>query len=224
MIPFAFALPEQTTILREPAAELSQRLATYFLREAEQSNDLVAYINAAIWLNNLANRLSDLGRREEALTAAEEAVRLYRALAEARPDAFIPDLALSLNTLAAMLSALGRREEALTAAEEAVRLYRALAEARSDAFIPDLAGSLWVLGDPYGEIEKPDVAIATLAEAIQLLTPTFVEFPAAVVAIMAGMLQSYLSQCAAVSREPDTELLGPALAVFESLTPKEERG
>jgi len=178
LIPFAFALPEQTTILREPAAELSQRLATYFLREAEQSNDPVALANAAGWLNNLALRLSDLGRREEALTAAEEAVRLRRALAKTRPD----------------------------------------------AFIPDLAGSLWVLGDPYGEIEKPDVAIATLAEAIQLLTPTFVEFPAAVVAIMAGMLQSYLSQCAAVSREPDTELLGPALAVFESLTPKEERG
>ena len=44
--------------------------------------------------------LSDLGRREEALTAAEEAFRLYRTLAEAQPDAFIPDLALSLNNLA----------------------------------------------------------------------------------------------------------------------------
>ena len=39
-------------------------------------------------LNNLANMLSDLGRREAALAAAEEAVRLYRALAETRPDAF----------------------------------------------------------------------------------------------------------------------------------------
>ena len=80
-----------------------------------------------------------------------------------------------------------------------------------------------MLGDLYGEIEKPDVAIATLAEAIQLPTPTFVEFPAAVVAIMAGMLQSYGAHCAAVSREPDAELLGPALAVLESLTPKEEK-
>ena len=51
--------------------------------------------------------LSALGRREEALKAAEEAVGHYRALAEARPDAFIPDLALSLNNLAIMLSALG---------------------------------------------------------------------------------------------------------------------
>ncbi len=44
-------------------------------------------------LNNLANTLSDLGRREEALAAAEEAVGLYRELAAARPDAFRPDLA-----------------------------------------------------------------------------------------------------------------------------------
>jgi len=193
--------------------------------------------------------LSDLGRREAALTTAEEAVRLYRGLAEARPDAFIPDLARSLSNLAAMLSALGRREAALTAAEEAVRLYRALAEARPDAFIPDLAGSLnnlanmlsdlgarpdafipdlarslWVLGDLYGEIEKPDVAIATVAEAIQLLSPTFLKVPAAVIGMMAGMLQSYRAQCAAVGREPDAELLGPALAVLESLTPKEEKG
>ena len=101
---------------------------------------------------------------------------------------------------------------------------RAPAEARPDAFIPDLARSLWVLGDLYGEIEKPDVAIATVAEAIQLLSPTFLKVPAAVIGMMAGMLQSYRAQCAAVGREPDAELLGPAAEVFESLTKKEEKG
>ena len=59
-------------------------------------------------LNNLATRLSELGRREEALKAAEEAADLYRALAAARPEAFTPDLAMSLNNLATMLSELGR--------------------------------------------------------------------------------------------------------------------
>ena len=47
-------------------------------------------------LNNLANRLSDVGRREDALAAAEEAVALRRELARARPDAFTPNLAGSL--------------------------------------------------------------------------------------------------------------------------------
>ncbi|HEX2074239.1 MAG TPA: hypothetical protein VHF92_10675, partial [Geodermatophilus sp.] len=67
---------------------------------------------------------------------------LLRQLAAARPDAFLPDLAMSLNNLAAFLSALGRREEALERAAEAERVYRQLAAARPDAFLPDLAMSL----------------------------------------------------------------------------------
>ena len=38
-------------------------------------------------LNNLANCLSGVGERNEALEAAREAVRLRRALAEASPQA-----------------------------------------------------------------------------------------------------------------------------------------
>ncbi|MGH6937271.1 MAG: tetratricopeptide repeat protein, partial [Methylocella sp.] len=72
--------------------------------------------------NNLAATLSALGRPEEALAAAQEAVSIRRDLARARPQAFTPDLAMSLNNLAAMLSALGRREEALAAAQEAANV------------------------------------------------------------------------------------------------------
>jgi len=48
----------------------------------------------------------DLGRREEALAAAQEAADLYRGLARARPEAFTPNLAASLNNLANSLSGL----------------------------------------------------------------------------------------------------------------------
>jgi hypothetical protein len=51
-------------------------------------------------------------------------------LAQARPDVFLPDLAMALNNQSVYLSELGRREEALAAAEEAARIYRALAQAR----------------------------------------------------------------------------------------------
>jgi len=100
LLPLVLALPAQTTILREQAAELTERLATFFGQEAERTDEPIAWIRAAGLLNNLSVRLSDLGRREEALTVAEEAVRLRRGLAAARPDAFTPDLALSLNNLA----------------------------------------------------------------------------------------------------------------------------
>jgi tetratricopeptide (TPR) repeat protein len=72
-------------------------------------------------LNNLGTKLSDLGRREDAFNATQEAVEIYRQLALRRPDAFLPDLAVSLNNLGPMLRDLGRQEEAFEAYEEAVR-------------------------------------------------------------------------------------------------------
>jgi hypothetical protein len=59
------------------------------------------------------------GRREEALTAITEAVEYYRALAQAHPDAFLSNLAMSLKNQAGRLADLGRREDALIARREA---------------------------------------------------------------------------------------------------------
>ena len=66
--------------------------------------------------------LSNLGRREEALAATEEAVKLYRQLAAARPQAFTPDLATSLGALGTALQGVKRYEEAADAFGEGVRL------------------------------------------------------------------------------------------------------
>ena len=83
--------------------------------------------------------LSDSGRREEALAAAQEAVGIYRATGRPRPDAFLPDLAMSLNNLANRLSDFGpagggagrrRRRRSHSTAQ--------LAQARPDAFLPEL--------------------------------------------------------------------------------------
>jgi tetratricopeptide (TPR) repeat protein len=76
-------------------------------------------------VGTLGIRLSNLGRREEALAASQEAVDIRRRLAQTRPDAFLPDLAASLNNSGAMLSNLGRREEALAASQETVQLMNA---------------------------------------------------------------------------------------------------
>ena len=53
-----------------------------------------------------------MGRRQDALAPAEEAVRLYRELAAANP-AFLPDLASALNNLGSRYSEVGRRQDAL---------------------------------------------------------------------------------------------------------------
>ena len=70
-------------------------------------------VRRARYLHSLANRLSGVGRSGEALEAAQEAVGLYRELAEASPAAYTPDLARSLNNLANIQKEKGQYEEAL---------------------------------------------------------------------------------------------------------------
>ena len=113
-------------------------------------------------------RLSEAGRREEALTASEEAVKLYRELVGRNRDAFLPDLASALNNLGIRLSNLGRREEALTASEEAVKLYRELVGRNRDAFLPDLASALNNLGIRLSNLGRREEALTASEEAVKL--------------------------------------------------------
>src|SRR5277367_6494252 len=96
-------------------------------------------VNRAISLTNESGHLADLGRREEALAAIEQATGIYRQLAEASPDTFLPHFAASLNNQSRRLADLGRREEALAAIEQATGIYRQLAETSPDKFVPSFA-------------------------------------------------------------------------------------
>ncbi|WP_353850144.1 trypsin-like peptidase domain-containing protein [Streptomyces phaeoluteigriseus] len=129
-------LPNSTLALSEWAAVLSTALVEHHDRHDPDLPIL------AVALNNQSNRLADLGRREEALTAITRAVDTYQVLAEQQPDAFLPDLAMALNNQSNRLADLGRREEALTAITRAVDIREVLAEQRPDAFLPDLASAL----------------------------------------------------------------------------------
>jgi len=168
-------------------------------------------------LINLANLLSDLDRREDALAAAEEARDHHRALAAARPDAFTPDLAMALNSLANRLSDLGRREDALADALEARDLFRALTAARPDAFTPDLAVSLAVLANCLEAVERASDAVAANREAIAALRAPFLTHSAAFAHRMVPMRQQYIERCERLGREPDAELLGPIVEALQRI-------
>jgi len=160
-------LPEQSTGLTALAATLTAQAVHHYRHPTADAPG--AHVPAlAGALNNLSVRLIILGRREDALTAIQEAVTLRRALAAAHPDAFAPDLAKSLNNLAATLDAVGRREDALTTIQEAVAAYRTLAGARPDAFTPDLATSLKNLALRLADLRRPEDALAALGEAVGL--------------------------------------------------------
>jgi tetratricopeptide (TPR) repeat protein len=150
-------VPDTSVALARPAALVFQRLASASVGDNDKHGE---------HLIHLSKWLSRLGRREEALAAIGEAVTTYRQLADARPDAFLPDLAASLNNQSGCLSELGRREEALAAIGEAVTTYRQLADARPDAFLPDLAASLNNQSVFLSELGRREEALAAIGEAV----------------------------------------------------------
>ncbi|MFF0429123.1 tetratricopeptide repeat protein [Streptomyces sp. NPDC004520] len=116
-------------------------------------------------LSNLSNRLTEAGRRVEALATPEQAVEIYRRLTAADLAAYEPRLAASLSNLSIRLSVAGRGTEALTAAEQAVEIRRRLAAANPAAYEPGLAQSLTglsmttVAGDPSGALRMTTEAV-----------------------------------------------------------------
>ena len=117
----------------------------------------------------MATYLSNLGRREEALSRAEEAVAIRRELARSRPEAFTPDLAMSLNNLATRLSELGRREEAVTRADEAVRTLAPVFLSLPAAFAPWMATmiSVYLKACEAAEIAPDADLVGPLVEQIR---------------------------------------------------------
>jgi hypothetical protein len=150
-------LPHDSQILADHAAALGQTTVTRHRATAgEHSTETDSTL--ARYLNNLSNRLSDVGRREDGLAAVTEAVEIRRRLAEQRPDAFLPDLATSLNNLSIRLAAMGRREDGLAVITEAVDVYRRLAAQRPDAHKDDLQRSLRVLALMRRTGDEPSVS------------------------------------------------------------------
>lgn len=103
------------------------------------------------------------------LQATEQAVTLYRRLADKAPDAFLPDLAISLNNLGIRLSALGRREEALQATREAARIDTRLFRQLPQAFKQLWLRSLRNLRARCQEAGVDPLSDPELAEMMKLL-------------------------------------------------------
>jgi tetratricopeptide (TPR) repeat protein len=204
------ALPLETVCLREFALRIVTAVMP-LTEDAERCRLLV----------HLSLRQSDLGQREQALASIEEAVRLYRDLAAARPDAFRPDLARSLNNLSVQQSDLGQREQALASIEEAVRIRRDLAATRPDAFRPDLARSLGMLGRCYSASDNPEEALLSVTEALACLRPDFLAFPTVFAGLAGALLNDYVACTESLRREPNLEILGPYLQYFNRPNPSD---
>ena len=158
-------IPDQTLALREVAVATWTVIVDV---RRSQVHDEASSACLAASLNDLGNRRSELGQREAALEATREAVKIRRELAQASPDAFLPDLAASLNNLGNRLSEVGQREPALEATREAVDSYRELAQTSPDAFLPYLAASLGNLGSRLSEVGQREPALEATREAVKI--------------------------------------------------------
>jgi len=213
-------MPHDTLILRERAARIDGLLLSRYRQSeaSEETNEVLARL-----ANNLALRLSDLGRREEALAQAEEAVRTYRQLAHQRPDAFLHDLATSLQNLATLLSALGRREEALAEAEDAVRIRRQLTQQRpageqNDAFLPGLATSLHNLATCLSALGRREEALVQSEEALRIRRQLAQQRPDAFLPDLAISLNNLATTLSDLGRREEAlAQAGEALRIYRQL-------
>jgi tetratricopeptide (TPR) repeat protein len=120
-------------------------------------------------LNNLANRLSDLGRREEALEKAQEAVRIREQLAKARPDAFLPDLATSCGARGEVLRGMERYVEAAASFAQGIRVITPLFQKTPTAFA-QLTGMLVSLYRRAIQDAKLEPETKLLAQVMEVFT------------------------------------------------------
>jgi tetratricopeptide (TPR) repeat protein len=157
-------IPHPTISLRRVAAWLSRTELEY----APTGDNEQSLATRAARLLERGTRLTDLGEREPALAATEEAVDLHRRLVVINPSAFQSRLAGSLNNLGIRLSDLGRHEGALEATSEATRLFRTLAGRNPDLFQPELARTLSNLGLDLSALGRREPAHAATSEAVRL--------------------------------------------------------
>lgn len=141
--------------------KLSEPLTAGDVRPAaEDDTDEVSGAHRAQHLLTLGHQLFEMGRQEDAIAMAEEAIAVYRQLAWTDPDTFAPDLARALTDVGLLMCEVSWRL-ALAPAEEAIAMYRRLTEADLHA-LPDLASSLSHLASFLAEMSSCQPSHVTL--------------------------------------------------------------
>ncbi|MEW1869663.1 tetratricopeptide repeat protein [Streptomyces caelestis] len=126
---------------------------------------------SATLANTLAHQsrmLADVGQVGPALEAADTALVLLRALADARPAAWQPSLAAALNGAALLWAKTGQRQQALDASLESVAIYRQVVEANPAAYQQEIAGVLTNLGRDLAAVGRHAEALDAAREAVAL--------------------------------------------------------
>lgn len=154
-------LPDNTIALAEVAVDITQ----YALEYHRDHGNVADISKLPTLFKRLSNRLADVGRREDALDAIEEAVRHYRILVDTAPDSYLLDLASSLNNLSNRLSELRKSRAALEAIQESVDIHRKLIS-MAGGKSPEMIVSLNNFSNRFGEVGRPHEALNIIEEVV----------------------------------------------------------
>lgn len=211
------AMPKQTIVLREKALKVTELLLKHLEGLSKQNASVAVKHEYARLLNNLANWLSDLGRCEEALAKAQEAVQIYEQYLQSNV-AFLPGLAAAHNTLSLILTGFGRREEALERSQKAVQIYEKLSQHGFSPILPNFVGSLNNLANALNASRRNAEAMEKAQEAVRISEQLANSEPDTFLSLFAASLHNLGTLLKDSSRpEEGLEKARKATRIFEQL-------
>ena len=144
-----------------------------FKEAAEAYLEVLSYLreqgdlpNVATTLNNLANLHSDTHDFKAAEKEYQEALAIYKELAQSTPEAYLPDVAMTLNNLAVLHKDTHDFKAAEEEYREALGIRRELAKTTPEAYLPYVAGTLNNLANLHRNTHDFEAAEEEYQEAL----------------------------------------------------------
>ncbi|KDQ08412.1 hypothetical protein BOTBODRAFT_37983 [Botryobasidium botryosum FD-172 SS1] len=187
----------------------TQQLRAWIRKTLPEESDLLneelrAHLRMALRRNS--DRLSVMGRGEDAVAATREEIELARELVKDSPTlvkhSFV--LAEALRKFSNQLASLGHREDALASITEAVGIYQHLAHHLPALFIGGLVMSLDSLSNRLADMSHRKDALAVIKEGIEIYRQlTTRDGPTGLNGYLANSLLTLFSQFSALGHRSD---------------------
>ncbi len=129
-----------------------EKTKDYYMKVLDVSRDVKHIFNYAYFLSKHNQHI-------DAILLYEEALQIYRSLAQSNSQTFLPDVATTLNNLAVLHSDKNELEKAEEEYVEALGIYSTLPKGNSETFLPDVAMTLNNLANLHcvkNELEKAE--------------------------------------------------------------------
>jgi tetratricopeptide (TPR) repeat protein/tRNA A-37 threonylcarbamoyl transferase component Bud32 len=166
---------------------------------------------------------SDIGSKEQAISACRSAIQIFQRLAGEYPTVTEHQwgLAASYNNVGILYKATGRPHEALAAYQQAIELFGRLSRGNPTVteYQSGLASSYGNVGGLCQELGKPDEALAAYQEAVEIGQRLAREHPTAT-AFQGNLARSYCGQALFYAQMGKPE---EALAAYRSAMEIEQR-